>query len=594
MALEVWLPLNGNLRNRGMKYDMGITNHDATVSDGGVIGDCYTIGNGKYISCTNLPMSGGEWSISVWYNADGEGYEGTQYLVSLHTKDVASDFYAGIQTNYQNRFITRLGNTIYQFGTFTVNEWHHFVVTYKDGRAYGYVDGELMSSLPITAAATSSSTRLEIGRRYKSSTYYCSGKINDLRIYSHCITAEDVKDLYQRKVFEFTPQWVDNERMFDANGLRYPLTVENVETEGNVANFNGSSSCVKFDGFKLSGGTVSVWLSCPKPSSSGIFYQDPTSKMIMVINSSPYIFNCTAKTSGWKTDNITWGSPTNIISVWDETATPTAVYVNGVKPARVGSNNYSVNGEVASIGKRVASQGSTLSAYPFSGSINEVKVFAKQFTQEEALALYNAGPCQNNWDGTPEGYERLEYIQSDGNQYIDTGLKGHMNYTYEIDFQQTVTGTFRTWGVFNQETYNNGQNMSVTYTSGKWVVRWETDPTTARSVTTNVTINTSRHTVRIENGKVYFDGTYKGISGGHDESFVSDYNVFLCNINPGGNAVTNGNKAKFYSYKVYDDSGRLIQHFTPAMRQSDGEKGMLDEVTRMFYPNNGTGSFTGE
>ena len=33
-------------------------------------------------------------------------------------------------------------------------------------------------------------------------------------------------------------------------------------------------------------------------------------------------------------------------------------------------------------------------------------------------------------------YTPIEYLESTGTQWIDTGIKGNMSYTYEIDFQQ--------------------------------------------------------------------------------------------------------------------------------------------------------------
>ena len=41
MSLLVWLPLNGDLHNQGLKGDVTVTNNGATVSDNGKIGKCY-------------------------------------------------------------------------------------------------------------------------------------------------------------------------------------------------------------------------------------------------------------------------------------------------------------------------------------------------------------------------------------------------------------------------------------------------------------------------------------------------------------------------------------------------------------------------
>ena len=181
----------------------------------------------------------------------------------------------------------------------------------------------------------------------------------------------------------------------------------------------------------------------------------------------------------------------------------------------------------------------------------------------------------------PAGYTPVEYIESNGTQYIDTDIKGHMNYTYELDFQQTDTGRYRNWGVFNQSTWQ-GQNMSFTYVGG-WGIRWDARQG-GQSVVSLPSIDTSRHTLRIVDGEVYFDGVDKGRSAGHDSSFVFNYNLFLGTANPAGTTPTSNANSKYYSYKVWDANGNLIQNFIPARQDSDNKVGMYDTVSGRFFP----------
>ena len=41
MSLQVWLPLNGDLRNNGLA-DISVTNNGATINNAGKIGKCYS------------------------------------------------------------------------------------------------------------------------------------------------------------------------------------------------------------------------------------------------------------------------------------------------------------------------------------------------------------------------------------------------------------------------------------------------------------------------------------------------------------------------------------------------------------------------
>ena len=197
----------------------------------------------------------------------------------------------------------------------------------------------------------------------------------------------------------------------------------------------------------------------------------------------------------------------------------------------------------------------------------------------------------NGWKviKVPGGFTELEYIEATGTQWIDTGIKGHMNYTYEIDFQQTNTGLYRNWGVFGQSDYV-GLNMSLTYMNiGDFTVRWEFS--TSQHRVDLGSIDTNRHLLKIDNGNIYWDGVSKGTSEGHNSTLVINYNLFLGTANPAGNAPLTNAHSKYYSYKVWDNNGNLIQNFIPARRNSDSVVGMYDSITNQFFTNAGTGSF---
>ena len=52
------------------------------------------------------------------------------------------------------------------------------------------------------------------------------------------------------------------------------------------------------------------------------------------------------------------------------------------------------------------------------------------------------------------------------------------------------------------------------------------------------------------------------------------------------------NYMQLYSLKIYDENDILIHDLQPMERQSDGELGLYDKMTDMFYTNSGTGTFT--
>ena len=57
MALRVWLPLNGNLENKGLS-NTKFNNYGATVEDNGKIGKCYSFdGTDDRIAATNFNLN---------------------------------------------------------------------------------------------------------------------------------------------------------------------------------------------------------------------------------------------------------------------------------------------------------------------------------------------------------------------------------------------------------------------------------------------------------------------------------------------------------------------------------------------------------
>ena len=170
-----------------------------------------------------------------------------------------------------------------------------------------------------------------------------------------------------------------------------------------------------------------------------------------------------------------------------------------------------------------------------------------------------------------------------------------MSYKYEIDFQQLDAGLYRNWGVFNQQNYAGGPNMSLTYATSGFVVRWTVSGNSEQKIDNLSSVDTNRHLITIDNGYVIWDNVNRGRSAGHQDNYVFNYNLFLGTINPGGNTPTSNAKSKYYSYKVWNTSGDLIQNFVPVRRDSDGVLGMYDladsNQETAFHTNAGTGTF---
>lgn len=179
----------------------------------------------------------------------------------------------------------------------------------------------------------------------------------------------------------------------------------------------------------------------------------------------------------------------------------------------------------------------------------------------------------------PSGYTKLDYIESSGTQYINTGFKPNQNTRCVMDIENLSSAQAAFFGArANQNaasfTYfsltattgrsdygSSKQSMSFTNTVGRYTVDQNKNVCTANGVTATGTANT----------------------------FQLTNNLYLMAVNQADAAIQNA-KLKLYSAKVYDN-GTLVRDFIPC-KNASGTIGLWDNVNSVFYANAGTGTFS--
>lgn len=199
-------------------------------------------------------------------------------------------------------------------------------------------------------------------------------------------------------------------------------------------------------------------------------------------------------------------------------------------------------------------------------------------------------------------YTYLDYIGTTGTQYIDLKYVAKTNTEVRLDVQfvpNTLTYVSNPIGdnIIGRETTTDVNNFSInfganadqfnhifywidkTYASGAVIKKNIYDTVLPRSVmiakSGSATFQGVTHEVATKTG----NNTENMLLFGH---FDSSTNV----INPFKRYDT-----KIYGFQIYED-GILIRNMIPAMRNSDNQAGLYDELNDVFYPNAGTGEFT--
>lgn len=212
MALQVWLPLNGNLNNQGL-CDITFTNNNTTTitsSTGKVTSNCYQratkLTNGLIKSSGTINLNN-DFSMCCWaYVMDTVG-DTANGLISNHSyvdntgcgitvKQVSTSDYR-ISCNTGNGS-SRTYNTYYG-KTNIKNAWHHLCLTYNKVTKVLrlFVDGIEEHTLTNYTNASKSDYILlfDWSTTFTSNSYRPACKLNDVRIYDHCLSQKEIKEL---------------------------------------------------------------------------------------------------------------------------------------------------------------------------------------------------------------------------------------------------------------------------------------------------------------------------------------------------------------------------------------------------------------
>ena len=191
----------------------------------------------------------------------------------------------------------------------------------------------------------------------------------------------------------------------------------------------------------------------------------------------------------------------------------------------------------------------------------------------------------------PSGYKRLEYIQSSGTQYIDTGLSAPTGMRVQCDVELTSlrSGLNMLFGSHDaSDPYY--RNYLAASSNGHWEIgAYGTG--TFGSVTTGRKYNIDVCTIS-GSLSAKIDGMAYAIGNIAPSTKRSDLNVYLFALNYASGLLWSS--MKLYSAKIYLDAAGSspVRDFIPC-KNASGVVGLWDDVNSVFYGNAGTGTFTG-
>lgn len=184
---------------------------------------------------------------------------------------------------------------------------------------------------------------------------------------------------------------------------------------------------------------------------------------------------------------------------------------------------------------------------------------------------------------TISDFQIVEYLESTGTQYINTGVNPTQNTKMELDAAFLGSAGTNVAGVRNASSDTTNRFGIISFGSANKLGAFFG----AASVQ-GAAFDQARHSYTLDSSALIMDGaSYAVTSGG---TFACTYPITLGAWNNGANGVE-CNSARIYSCKLYEN-GEMVRNFVPCYRKSDNVPGLWDKVENRFFMNAGTGSFT--
>lgn len=188
----------------------------------------------------------------------------------------------------------------------------------------------------------------------------------------------------------------------------------------------------------------------------------------------------------------------------------------------------------------------------------------------------------------PSEYQQVEWIKSDGNQYIDTGI----TFNHGIKISATmgwINSPSNLKALFGARTQTGNYRFFVISVSSRINISYVTDIDTNITIISNELYDFVFDTTQDEIFKYAIDGVEYSRNISNLSTNTTGY-IFAYHRG-NDNTVQAITAAIYKSMKIQNAEGVTLFNGIPCYRISDGEVGIYDIATNRFLSNLGTGDF---
>lgn len=184
----------------------------------------------------------------------------------------------------------------------------------------------------------------------------------------------------------------------------------------------------------------------------------------------------------------------------------------------------------------------------------------------------------------PDIYTQVEYLESTGTQYIDTGYKVNANTEYEVEFSYSTQLEANNGFVLGSRISSTSENISLTCDQYIFYVGRGTN----YSLVNSTTLQNIKYKIKVTKTQIIKDDVLL-LNSNNNFATTGTYNVNLCTCNQ------NGTNIRYFKGKIYrckfSENDVLVRNFIPCYRKLDNVAGLYDTINNVFYTNAGTGTF---
>ena len=210
MSLQVWLPFNRDINSYGLCdiSTLSVNSASLTTNGGGKLGNCLSLSSdGQAVSLNSymdVCSTYTRYSMSAWIYMSSTATNHSSSILSSGDWNSGSGqlcfgFYSYSSDGYYKILVpnkSSWSNGISLSSPIKLNTWYNICITYDGNNTRGYVNGEYVGSYAGGGITASSGNKnLYVGSATYYSGFTLKGSINDVRIYDHCLSAKEVKEI---------------------------------------------------------------------------------------------------------------------------------------------------------------------------------------------------------------------------------------------------------------------------------------------------------------------------------------------------------------------------------------------------------------